>query len=164
MHHNAFKLDLGEETYELTILKEDNLHHCQGLMESLKDNAKLVTISFNRELPEDEDFKDHSLPPGDYVYWKEHKNKKKDSLPSLEGSPWMPNSEWTSTLVYRDQKLEDETPEVDSYSKPSTRSIYLCTHIELRIRFVCLYLSANGISHKNSYTCSLNFSMWPNCL
>lgn len=46
MHHSAFKLDLHERTYELTVLKGDILHYCQGLVESLQKYAKLVTTSF----------------------------------------------------------------------------------------------------------------------
>lgn len=55
MHHNK----LGQGTYELTLLKGDNLHYCQGLIKALQENAKLITISFHSELPGDKDLKDH---------------------------------------------------------------------------------------------------------
>lgn len=56
-HHHTFKLNLDEETYGLTLLKGDILYYRQGLIESLQDNAKLVTASFHSELPGDKDFK-----------------------------------------------------------------------------------------------------------
>ena len=47
MHRSAFTLDLGEGIYELTLLKGDILHYCQGLIDSLQEHAKLVTASFH---------------------------------------------------------------------------------------------------------------------
>lgn len=45
------KVNIDEEMYELTLLEEHNFHYGQCLMESLQGNAKLVTISFHRDLP-----------------------------------------------------------------------------------------------------------------
>lgn len=50
MNHSAFKLDLNEGTYELTLLKEDTLHYSHELIESLQENAKLVTASFYNQI------------------------------------------------------------------------------------------------------------------
>lgn len=54
-------MQLDEEMYEPTLLKGDILHCCQGLMEVLKRNERLLADSFHRELPGDEDLKDHGL-------------------------------------------------------------------------------------------------------
>lgn len=64
--------------YEPTLLKGDILHYCQGLVEALKRNERLVADSFRSELPGHEDLKDHGLQPGDAVSWKRHQIK--DSL------------------------------------------------------------------------------------
>ena len=71
-------MQLDEGMYEPTLLKGDILHYCQGLIEALKRNEKLVANSFHSKLPGDEDLKDHGLQPGDFVYWKRYLIK--DSL------------------------------------------------------------------------------------
>lgn len=43
---------LDEEAYELTLLKGDILHYCQGLIKSLQANARVVPASFHSELQE----------------------------------------------------------------------------------------------------------------
>lgn len=40
---------LDEELYELTLLKGDILHYCQGLIKLLQENAQLVSASFYSE-------------------------------------------------------------------------------------------------------------------
>lgn len=122
-------------------------------------------MPFN-ELPGDIDFKDHELPPEDFVCWKRHKIK--DTLQPLWKGPYQVLiCEWTSTPVYRHQRLLGDkkplTPEVDCYLKTSKTPVYLWIDTEPRIHFICLYLSAN-ISHNNSYTFSLGFSIAFNCL
>lgn len=59
LHHGAFKLGLGEEPYEPTLLKGEILHYCQGLKESLQENAKLVTTFFHSQLTGNSDVKKH---------------------------------------------------------------------------------------------------------
>ena len=50
MHRNAFWPNLHEGNYELTLLKGDILHYCQGLIEFLQENSKLVA-SIHTDVP-----------------------------------------------------------------------------------------------------------------
>ena len=79
-------MQLNEGMYEPTLLKGYILHYCQGLIEALKRNERLVTDSFHSEFPGDEDLKDHGLQPGDFVYWKRHQIE--DSLQPFWKEPY----------------------------------------------------------------------------
>lgn len=95
MHHSAFRLNLDEGTYELTLLKKDMLHHCQGLIESLQENAKLVTTSFHSKLPGDKDFR--------LFFWKG--NQTKDILqPHWKVPDQVSQCEW-NLPIYRHQRF-----------------------------------------------------------
>ena len=87
---------------KLTLFKGDILLYCQGLIELVEENAKLVTTAFHYKLPGEKDFKDHGLTPGDFIYWEEHQIKN-TLQPHWKGPYQAPNLESTTTLVYRNQ-------------------------------------------------------------
>lgn len=78
-------MHLDKWAYEPTLLRGDILYCFQGLINKLKKIDKLRTGSFYSVVPGDKDFKDQSLQPEYFVYWK--RNQIKDSLQSyLKGT------------------------------------------------------------------------------
>lgn len=92
----------------------------------------------------------------DTAFWKEHQIK-------VTLQYQAPNKKRSSTIYKHQRLLKDEKPptlQVDSIPKTVTRLTYLWIDTKHRIHFVFyFYVFANDISHNNTYTSSLGFSM-----
>lgn len=68
-------MHLAPATFDPQLIKGGILQYCKSLFVSSKNNHALVEQSFLSELPGYEDFKHHTLQPGDFIYWKRHLQK-----------------------------------------------------------------------------------------
>lgn len=108
-------LRLDEGTDELTLTERRRFTLLPRFDEVLQENAKLVTVSFHRELSGDKTL--------DIVFFLERTSNKRHSPTSLEGNLSGAQQQMDSPPVGHQRLLEEENPEVDSYPETSTRPV-----------------------------------------
>lgn len=93
---------------------------------------------------------------GKNITYKTHFNLiGRDLIRCLTASGHLPMC--TDIRLFKDKR--PPTSEIDSYPKTATSPVFLWIDSELSVLFDFLYLSANDISHNNSYTYSLGYSI-----